>query len=298
MPLQSFDARAARTAPAAVIDALRSEAGVIVRQLAPDSLIDACAAELRPELDRFDESQRYDFSGKKTLRCSGVLRYAPRCAELIAHPVVLAVADAILLPFCADYRIGSNTGIEILPGESDQQLHRDDTMYPLQIAGLELQIGVMWAFNDFTAENGATRVVPGSHRFLRAWHKPDLTHWVNAVMPKGSALFYLGSTWHGGGANRSQLPRLGLINTYSLGWLRAEENHYLEVPPAVARRYDAPVRRLLGYTTHGAGDDQLGWYGGDDPVWVVQDPAAAVARGQLSGFADSRRAMQGEAPPP
>src|ERR1700722_11606813 len=286
MLLRSLDADAS---PAAVVDVLRCDGGVIVRNLAPVELIDICAAELRPALDEFDESQRTGFSGPKTLRCGGVLRYAPRCAELIADPMVLNVTDALLLPSCADYQLGSTTGIEILPGESEQQLHRDDTPYPIQVAGLELQIGVMWSFNDFTAENGATRVVPGSHRFLRAWHRPDLTRWASAVMPKGSALFYLGSTWHGGGANRSQSPRMGLINTYCLGWLRSEENHTLEVPPQSARQYDERVRRLLGYTTHGAGHDQLGYYGGNDPVWVEQNAAGAAARGQVAGTADLRK---------
>jgi hypothetical protein len=283
--LVSFDANAS---PAAVVDVLRRDGGVIVRGLAPAALIDTCAGELRPALEEYDQSQRTDFSGRKTLRCGAVLRYAPSAAGLIAHPIVLAVADAILLPCCAEYQIGSTTGIEILPGESEQQLHRDDTPYPIQVAGLELQIGVMWSFNDFTAENGATRVVVGSHRFLRAWHRPDLTHSASAVMPKGSALFYLGSTWHGGGANRSTSPRVGLINTYCLGWLRAEENHYLEVPPKVASQYDARVRRLLGYTTHGAGQDQLGHYAGNDPAWVSPDEADAVARGQIPGRTDLR----------
>ena len=286
MLLESFDANAS---PAAVVDVLRRDGGVIVRDLAAVNLIYACAAELRSSFNEFDESQRTDFSGSKTLRCGGVLRYAPSCAELIAHRMVLNVADAILLPSCADYQIGSTTGIEILPGECEQQLHRDDTPYPIQIAGLELQIAVMWSFSDFTAENGATRVVPGSHRFLRAWHRPDLTHWANAVMPRGSALFYLGSTWHGGGANRSNSPRTGLINTYCLGWLRSEENHYLEVPPQVARQYNERVRRLLGYATHGAGHDQLGYYGGNDPVWVQHNEGEAVARGQVPGSVDLRR---------
>jgi hypothetical protein len=283
--LESFDAN---VSPAAVVDILRRDGGVIVRNLAPVGLIDACAAELRLSFNEYDESQRTDFSGAKTLRCGGVLRYAPTCAALIAHQMVMDVADAILLPSCAEYQIGSTTGIEILPGESDQQLHRDDTPYPIQVAGLELQIAVMWAFTDFTAENGATRIVSGSHRYLRAWHRPDLTHWAQAVMSKGSAVFYLGSTWHGGGANRSQSPRTGLINTYCLGWLRSEENHILEVPPQSARQYDERVRRLLGYTTHGAGHDQLGYYGGNDPVWVQQNEAEAVLRGQVPGSADSR----------
>ena len=288
MLLKSFDTNAS---PTAVVDVLRRDGGVIVRDLAQVALIDACAGELRSSFNEFDESQRTDFSGPKTRRCSGVLRYAPSCAELIAHQMVLDVADAILLPSCAEYQIGSTTGIEILPGESDQQLHRDDTPYPIQVAGLELQIGVMWAFNDFTAENGATRVIPGSHRFLRAWHRPDLTHWLQAVMPKGSALFYLGSTWHGGGANRSHSPRTGLINTYCLGWLRSEENHTLEVPPQAARQYDERVRRLLGYTTHGAGHDQLGYYGGNDPVWVPPNSEEAAARGQKPAMEDMRQSM-------
>jgi hypothetical protein len=295
MSLTSFDANASA---AAVVDVLRRDGGVIVRDLAPAGLIEACAGELRSSFDEFDASRRTDFSGPKTLRCGGVLRYAPSCAALIAHPMVLAVADAVLLPSCAEYQIGSTTGIEILPGESEQQLHRDDTPYPIQMAGLELQIAVMWAFNDFTTENGATRVVPGSHRYLRAWHRPDLTHWESAAMPRGSALFYLGSTWHGGGANRSRSPRTGLINTYCLGWLRSEENHCLEVPPQVARQYDERVRRLLGYTTHGAGHDQLGYFGGDDPVWVQPNEAEAAARGQVPGSADSRPPRPAEPPPP
>jgi hypothetical protein len=288
MSLESLDANVSQ---AAVVDVLRRDGVVIVRDLAPVGLIDACAAELRLSLNEYGESQRTDFSGAKTLRCGGVLRYAPTCAALIAHQLVMAVADAILLPSCAEYQIGSTTGIEILPGESEQQLHRDDTPYPIQVAGLELQIGVMWAFSDFTGENGATRVVPGSHRYLRAWHRPDLTQWTQAVMPKGSAVFYLGSTWHGGGANRSASPRTGLINTYCLGWLRSEENHTLEVPPQLARRYDERVRRLLGYTTHGAGHDQLGYYGGNDPVWVHQEEMTAAARGQVPGKADSRPSL-------
>jgi ectoine hydroxylase-related dioxygenase (phytanoyl-CoA dioxygenase family) len=258
---------------AAVVDALQRDGGAIVRNLAPDTLIETVAGELRSRFDEFgalhQDEYRTGFSGRRTLRCYGVLRYAPSSSELIAHPLVLQVADAILLPSCAEYQLGSTTGIEILPGQGEQPLHRDDSPYPIQLPGLELQIGVMWALNDFTAENGATRVVPGSHRFLRAWHTPDLSNWVQAAMPKGSALFYLGSTWHGGGANRSQSVRTGLINTYCLGWLRSESNHVLEVPPPIARQYNENVRRLLGYTPHGNSEDQLGTYDGDDPVWVA-----------------------------
>lgn len=288
MSIPSFDANAPRSS---AIEALQRTGGVVIRNLAPLGLVEAVIDELRPEFAKFAEAQRTDFSGRKTLRCHGVLRYAPSAGELIAHQAVLDIADAILLPSCADYQIGSMTGIEILPGESEQQLHRDDTPYPICVAGLELQIGVMWALTDFTAENGATRVVPGSHRFLRAWHKPDLSQVASAVMPRGSALFYLGSTWHGGGANRSEAARTGLINTYSLGWLRPENNNVLEVPPQVATRYDDTIRRLLGYAAHSDGQDRLGTYHGSDAVWVkgARKGTDAASRGQVPPPSDSRR---------
>jgi ectoine hydroxylase-related dioxygenase (phytanoyl-CoA dioxygenase family) len=269
MSLSSFDAGVSSTR---VVDALRRDGGAIVRNLAPPSLVEAVSAELRARLDESgtDHQAGYltGFSGRKTLRCYGVLRFSPSSAELIAHRMVLEVADAILLPACADYQLGSTTGIEILPGQAEQPLHRDDSPYPIQVAGLELQIGVMWALSDFTAENGATRIVKGSHRLLRSWHMPDLSHCEQAIMPKGSAVFYLGSTWHGSGENRSNSGRSGLISTYSLGWLRSESNHMLEVPPPIAARYNESVRRLLGYTTHGDGEDQLGHYDGNEPIWV------------------------------
>ena len=253
MLLESFDAN---VSPAAVVDVLRRDGGVIVRDLAPAGLIDACAAELRSSFNEYDEGQRTDFSGAKTLRCGGVLRYAPSCAALIAHPMVLAVADAILLPSCAEYQIGSTTGVEILPGESEQQLHRDDTPYPIQVAGFELQIGVMWAFNDFTAENGATRVVPGSHRW--DWErKAEDAEIAQAVMPRGSVMFYTGSVVHSGGENRTQSDRIAMNLTYCNAWLRQEENQYMTCPPDLAAKLAPELRALIGYTM---GHFALGYY--------------------------------------
>ncbi|WP_268890610.1 phytanoyl-CoA dioxygenase family protein [Curvivirga aplysinae] len=86
-----------------------------------------------------------------------------------------------------------------------------------------------------------------------------------AVMPKGSVVVYLGSTIHGGGANKSTSSRSGLINTYSLGWLRQEENQYLTIPREIADSYPEHIRRLIGYQVHG---DHLGVYPGDpDGKW-------------------------------
>lgn len=288
MPLTKLNSR---TDIGTIVDALRRDGAVVVSDVAEPRLVDAIAGELRPALDEVGLHSRSAFNGDRTRRASyGLLTKAPSAAELVDHDMVVDVANEILLPHCASYTIGSMTAIEILPGESAQALHRDDSLYPIENAGMELLIGVMWALNDFSEENGATRVVPGSHRFIRSWHLPDVSDWETAVMSKGSVLFYLGSTWHGGGANRSDVARLGLINTYSLGWLRQESNQYLDTPPDVAARFGPRLRALLGYMPHGRGDDKIGNFRGDCPAWVETPPESAWRdeRGQVGTVADAK----------
>ena len=287
MPIARFETTVEADA---IVAAMQRDGAAIVTGLAAPELVDTIRAELRPHLDARGLETESDFNGSRTLRVySSLLGLAPAAADLVDHDLVIAVANEVLLPHCATYQVGSLTGIEILPGESAQALHRDDSLYPIEVSGLELQIGVMWALDDFTEENGATRVVPKSHRFLRSWHLPGLDGWESAVMPKGSALFYLGSTWHGGGANNSEAPRMGLINTYSLGWLRQEANQYLEMPPEVAQRFNPRLRALLGYTAHGAGDDLIGKFLGECPAWVdtPPDPAWRANRGQVGTATDA-----------
>lgn len=274
MPLTYLD----RTADAeTVTNVLRRDGAVAVKELVAPELVDTVATELRPRLDADGLKLRNvsrTFNGDLTRRCDDPLGTAPSVAELVDHELVIEVLDEVLLPFASTYRIGSVSPAEIMPGEKHQALHRDDTAYPIQIAGMELTVGVIWSLTDFTEENGGTRVVTGSHRYLRSWHLPDVSRWEATVMPKGSAVFYLGSTWHGGGANSSNAPRLGVINTYCLGWLRPESNQYLTTPPEVAARFSPRVRALLGYMPHGAGDDLTGKFSGDCPAWVDTPPRA------------------------
>ncbi|MBT5435234.1 MAG: phytanoyl-CoA dioxygenase family protein [Alphaproteobacteria bacterium] len=251
------------TSAAAVVTALRDTGAAVVERVLPDDIADACAAEMRPEFDRHGRMAENDFNGYTTLRISSVLRYAPSTRHIIGHPLALAMADTFLLPHCLSYRIGSNTGIEIHPGEKDQVLHTDDSIYPMRIPGMHLQINVMWSLCDFTAENGGTRVVLGSHKIGDYGDVPAEA--VQAAMPKGSALFYLGNVLHGGGANHSNAPRIGLINTYALGWLRQEVNQYLAVPPEIAKQYGPTIRSLLGYAKHGS---SLGHSRFNNDVWV------------------------------
>lgn len=269
MPITSLDCD---TNIANVVSALRRDGAVIIKNLIEADLVDTVRGELRPELDVQGLKTQSDFNGSLTFRIGHVLATAPSAAAIVDHDMVVRVANEILLPHCAAYQVSSLTAIEILPGEAAQALHRDDTIYPIDNAGMELQIGVMWALDDFTEDNGGTRVVLGSNRFLRAWHLPNLNAWESAVMSRGSALFYMGSTWHGGGANRSDASRMGLINVYSLGWLRQESNQYLDHPPELAARFSPRLRALLGYAAHGMGDDQCGTFRGECPAWVDEPP--------------------------
>ncbi len=268
MILQHFEATAS---PAEIAAATLKDGGAIVAGLAPIDLVDTVAGELRERFDTFGNKTKSDFNGYKTRRIQSVLSFASSCAALVGHDMVMDVADILLLPHCESYQIGSMSGIEIWPGEGPQTLHRDDSMYPVRLPGMETQISCMWALTDFTEENGATMVVPNSHRHIGFGEEPDLSNYVQAVMSKGSALFYLGSTWHGGGPNLSDSARMGLINTYSLGWLRQEVNQYMDIPIDVARTYDERIRCLLGYTTHDKKLDRLGKYYGNDPIFVDKD---------------------------
>ncbi|MEZ5892251.1 MAG: phytanoyl-CoA dioxygenase family protein [Parvularculaceae bacterium] len=247
-----------------IVTALKRDGGVIVKEQAEDGLADQIMRELRPHFDEQGRRSASVFNGYKTQRLSLVLAHAPSTAKLMAHRRALEIAEAVLGPHCVSFQIGSTSAIEIMPGEKAQILHRDDEIYPLRLPGAELQLSVLWALTDFTAENGATRVALGARNMLEPYLYRD-EDIQQAVMPKGSMLVYLGRTMHGGGANMSTGARTALVNTYSLGWLKPETNHALSYPKQLIDSFPQPLPRLLGYQAHGG---HLGLYPGDpDEMW-------------------------------
>jgi ectoine hydroxylase-related dioxygenase (phytanoyl-CoA dioxygenase family) len=171
----------------------------------------------------------------------------PSCRELIMHPTVLAAVGAILSK-ATSFQLHLTQIIGIEPGEPEQPIHRDQwafDFFPFP-TGYEVQCNTIWALSDFTAANGATRVIPGSHRLADrlTFTEPDSEP---ATMPAGSVLFYTGALYHGAGANRSNETRTGVNITYAVSWLRQEENQYLAVPFDVARTLPDELLRLIGY---------------------------------------------------
>ncbi len=188
---------------------------------------------------------RDEFEGRKTRRVYALFAKTRTLDTLAVHPGVLGVLDRVL----GHYQLSAPTGIAIGPGEVAQPLHPDDAIYPVARPHPELVVNVMWPLQDFTSDNGATRVVPGSHRWVDQRPGTD-TETETIEVLAGDALVYLGSLWHGGGANRSDRTRLGVVMHYSAGWLRPVENHVLAVGPDTARHLPARLQELLGYNIH------------------------------------------------
>jgi ectoine hydroxylase-related dioxygenase (phytanoyl-CoA dioxygenase family) len=187
------------------------------------------------------------FSGRQTRRTGGLLARSATCRDLVMHPLVRETVDAVLVDGTS-WHIHLTQVIAIGPGQEAQPVHRDQwafDFFPFP-KGYEAQCNTIWAMNDFTEENGATRLVPGSHG-LDDRLTFTLEETEAAAMPAGSVLFYTGSLYHGGGANLSDHLRYGLNLTYARSWLRQEENQYLTVPFDLARTFPDELLRAMGY---------------------------------------------------
>lgn len=261
--------------------ALREDGAVIVEGLLSPEVVAEINAEVEPFVAAADPDMRHLNPGvqifhAQTRHVSGLAGKSPTFAtEVMIHPLLLGLCDAILGPSCARYQLNLAHLLERLPGASDQFWHQDEIVWNLVPEPKpELQLASVIALVDFIAENGATRVFPGSHRW-DAGRYPSADEAVVAEMPAGSAVVYLGSTFHGGGAHTGTAPRRGVHLSYTLGWLRTEENNYLAVPPEVAQRLPRQCQEVLGYAVHDAIERGGGYLGMLD----LRDPVELFAEG-------------------
>ena len=230
----------------AVVAGIERDGYAIVENFIPREQVAAMRAELTQVLDA-TPTGRNDFEGFTTRRIYAVFAKTRCFDEFAIHPLVLGVLDRTL---GEHYQLSAPTGIEIGPGERAQVLHHDDSIYPLPKPHPEVVLNTMWPLDDFNELNGATRIIPGSHKWEADDRPADNADTVAAEMPAGSVMFYTGSVWHGGGANRSDRPRLGVILEYVVSWLRPQENHVLAVPRDVAATLPERLQELLGYNIY------------------------------------------------
>ncbi|HEX3332744.1 MAG TPA: phytanoyl-CoA dioxygenase family protein [Acidimicrobiales bacterium] len=266
MPIAHLAASASPEEVAAIVS---RDGAAVVDGVVSGALLDRVESELRPYLDATPTGPD-DFSGTLTRRTGSLIARSPASRELVMHPLALGTAGTFL-GHATNIQLHLTQAIAIGPGQPAQPLHRDQwafDFFPFP-AGYDVQCNTIWAMTNFTEENGATRVIVASnHAEDGHSYGPDDTE--PAEMARGSVLFYSGSVYHGGGANRSDATRVGLNITYAVAWLRQEENQYLSVPREVAATLPTELLRLMGYDR---GAYALGYI--DD----LRDPIEAVRPG-------------------
>lgn len=250
---------------------LQSDGYVVLPDVAGPDLLRRIREELAPHLAT-GAFGRNDFEGFRSQRLYALLAKAPATADLVAHPAVLELVDAVLDAPCL---LSANIAINVHPGETAQSLHPDDGYCGVPRPRRPFGVSAVWAIDDFTAQNGATEVLPGSHLF---GSEPiaDTDPRIRPIeMLAGSVVVFLGTTLHRGGANRSDSVRLGITPQYCQPWMRQIENMALAVPPGVVTNLPTRVQELLGYSIM---PPFIGYVDGQHPRRIFDHSGAATGR--------------------
>ena len=247
-----------------LIEVIERDGAAIVDGFVSDTWLAGFNNSIQTSIDAYKpydygEPEAQEFLGLHTVRLSGLISKAPNYIDLISDERLLGVMDYFLAPHCGQYRLNSSEIIEIHGGETAQELHWDDVIWPAHFWAPHklLQFNVMVAATDFTETNGATQVVPGSHLWDHESRTARPEEITQATMKAGSAVFIPGKTLHGGGTNTDGTKRRAIVASYVLGWLRTQENHFLHTTVEQARRWPERVRQLLGYDLYAHYDENI-----------------------------------------
>lgn len=228
-----------------IADCLRENGHVIIDELAPVSLMEEAESELSPYLEAAHFGPNAGL-GLLTKRTGGLIGRSPSARDLVMNEKVLGAAKRFLAHASAIH-VSLTETISLSPGSPAQVLHQDELTYDgFDFGGYDVQLSTLWAMSDYTAEMGATLVVPGSHLAGRGRDfKPEDAE--SAEMKRGSVMLYSGKIYHGSGENKSSRIRKAININYAVAWLRQEENQYLSCPPDIARTLPEDLLRLMGY---------------------------------------------------
>ena len=256
---------------------IRSNGCVVIKDLIDKSTVEQIKSDMVPHLTPTPAKDK--FAGRHTKRAGLVIARSPTARELIMHPKVLEVTGKAL-SHSTNFQLHNAQILAVGPEAELQPIHRDQWAFDFFLfpSGFDTTLSTMWALTDFTAENGATRLVPGSHKVNESSLEEALSTSENltinfeketepAEMKAGSVLLYTGSLYHGAGPNSTESVRIGLTIQYTLGWLRQEENQYVGNSSEVLNELPEDLLRLMGYK--GAASS-LGFYDN------LKDPIAAI----------------------
>lgn len=247
---------------------LQRDGYTIVEDVFDAALMRQVRAEVEPLFAH--DGGRNAFEGFNTRRLYSPLNETDALDAFAEHPVALGLLDRVFEP---NYLLSQLQVIDIAPGEAAQALHHDDAFYPWPRPRPPLGAATIIAIDDFTADNGATVVIPGSHDWPdRPPTADDLTRAIPAVMPAGSMLFFLGTTWHGGGQNRTDRSRMCITAQYCAPFCRPQESFLLSVDRERVARSSEHMQRLLGYSIH---PPFMGFVGGMHPKRLLEEHTAS-----------------------
>lgn len=219
---------------------------VVLEKVLSDHVLSEIKSAVVPLLEH---KGRNFFEGRLTQRVYSLVAKTFACNQLLEHPMILALLDSVMRP---DYLLSQLQAINILPGESQQPLHYDDSFYEIERPRAPMGAATIWAIDDFASDNAATVLLPGSHKWgEKSPTEEDLKQIAICEMPAGSVVFFLGTLWHGGGANTSDRRRLAVTAQYCQGFCRPQDNFTLSVPPERVAQCSEVVKRLLGYSVYG-----------------------------------------------
>ncbi|MBN3786829.1 phytanoyl-CoA dioxygenase family protein [Burkholderia sp. Ac-20353] len=247
--------------PAELASVIKEDGGAIVKGFLSPSLLENLKKDLLPLLETTPNGVDEYFAGAQTRRLSRLFARTDHMVDVALNPLYLETARLILqtpikvwsgenqVDVAPDIQVGVTQAIQIRPGQGVQPLHRDDSVWLWRHPGYnrEARVQIMIAITDFSEENGGTLVIPGSHKWDDE-RMPKQEEAIPTSMDAGDALIFIGSTYHGGGQNRSNAPRTGLTMSYDLAILRQEENHYLTLPIERVKRFPEEMQRLLGWS--------------------------------------------------
>jgi ectoine hydroxylase-related dioxygenase (phytanoyl-CoA dioxygenase family) len=229
-------------------DRVQADGYTIVEDAIEPALCDEIADDLlRLEHDLGIVPADNSFEGLRTTRIYNLLVHGPLYERIPVHPNVLPIVERVLDP---GLLISSLSSISIGTDETAQPIHADDQLIPLPKPHPPIICNTMWAITNFDESNGATRLVPGTHL---ADHSPDphgSYESIAAIMPQGSVLVWVGSLWHGGGANSTDRRRVGIAMNYCAGFMRQQENQQLGIPRQVVDHFPRRLQELVGYSIY------------------------------------------------